>query len=189
MAALGNVLSFISIQLAPIAPSVPLGPVSVSLAFDLSHIATFVAALFGGPAVGALTGLVGGLVAAFQFGFSQGNFVTGIALPLGKAATGLVAGILVGRIDFSKRRLLFVPATVIAYVPEGVFTAYIFASLYPVLFGMPQFIADALTVQILVKATIEMVLMGLIVAGLYGNGSFVAYARSFFPAKQQATSP
>src|SRR4030042_902346 len=92
MAALGNVLSFLSMQLAPIAPNVPLGPVSVSLALDLSHLATFIASLFGGPLVGGVTGLVGGLVAAFEFGFSKGNLVTGLGLPLGKALTGGAAG-------------------------------------------------------------------------------------------------
>ena len=54
MAALGNILSFMSTQLAPIAPNIPLGPVSVSLALDLSHLATFIAALFGGPIVGGI---------------------------------------------------------------------------------------------------------------------------------------
>src|SRR4030042_4043481 len=92
MAALGNVLSFISIQLSPIVPSIPLGPISFSLALALSHLATFTASLLGGPIVGGLTGLVGGSVAAFQFGFSTGNLITGFALPLGKAMTGVVAG-------------------------------------------------------------------------------------------------
>jgi len=49
MAALGNVLSFLSMQLAPIAPNIPLGPVSVSLALDLSHLATFIASYSEAP--------------------------------------------------------------------------------------------------------------------------------------------
>ena len=56
MAALGNVLSFITTQLAPIAPNIPLGPVSVSLALDISHLTTFIAALLGGPVLGGITG-------------------------------------------------------------------------------------------------------------------------------------
>ncbi|MFA9437556.1 MAG: hypothetical protein ACEROO_10640, partial [Candidatus Bathyarchaeota archaeon] len=78
MASLGNVLSFITMQLTPIAPNIPLGPVTVSIALDISHLTTFIAAIYGGPTIGAITGAVGGLVAAFQFGFSQGNIVTGV---------------------------------------------------------------------------------------------------------------
>ncbi len=135
MAALGNVLSFISIQLSPIVPSIPLGPVNFSLALDLSHLATFIAALLGGPVVGGLTGLVGGFVSAFQFGFSQGNIITGIGLPLGKAMTGIVAGILFQRISVGRWKTLAV--TVISYIPEAIFTAFIFIYLYPIFYGLP----------------------------------------------------
>ena len=85
MGAVGNVLSGLSIFSAPLIPSIPLGAISVSLALDLSHLSTFVSALIGGPVVGAATGLIGGAVAAYQFGFSQGNLITGFGLPIGKA--------------------------------------------------------------------------------------------------------
>jgi thiamine transporter ThiT len=78
MASLGNVLSFVTMQLTPLVPNIPLGPVSVSIALDISHLTTFIAAIYGGPVIGAITGAIGGLVAAFQFGFSQGNIVTGM---------------------------------------------------------------------------------------------------------------
>ena len=183
MAALGNVLSFISLQLAPIAPNIPLGPVSVSLAFDLSHLATFVAALFGGPIIGGMTGLIGGLVAAFEFGFSKGNVVSGIAIPIGKALTGVVAGLIIKRVDYKTRGWMLVAATTVSYLPEAAFTAIIFTMLYPVLFALPQIVANTITVQILVKAFVEMVVLGIILMGLVRNGAFIGYSKSFFPEK------
>lgn len=181
MSALGNVLSFISIQLTPLIPNVSLGPVSISLAFDLSHVATFTAALFGGPVIGGLTGLIGGLVAAFEFGFSKGNIISGVGVPVGKALTGITAGYIMSRIDLSKRKRLFIPTTLISYIPEGIFTAIIFMVLLPAYSGLPSFLAPVITIEVLVKATIEMVLMGIILIGLYGNKAFSVSAVSYFP--------
>ena len=176
MAALGNVLSFISIQLAPLVPSIPLGPVSVSLALDFSHLATFIAALLGGPVVGGLTGLVGGSVAAFEFGFSKGNILTGIGLPLGKALTGVAAGLLFRSLRNGKLKL--VAATLISYVPEAVFTWVLFVYLFPPILGFPQELATVVAIQILVKAFIEMLIMGAILASLTGSKGFQAFSRS-----------
>jgi LytS/YehU family sensor histidine kinase len=187
MSALGNVLSFISLQLAPIAPNIPLGPVSVSLAFDLSHLATFVAALFGGPVIGGMTGLIGGLVSSFEFGFSKGNIVSGVAIPIGKAFTGVVAGFIMSRIDYKPKKWMFIATTIISYLPEAVFTAFIFIVVYPALFEMPIIIVNAITVQILVKAFIEMAVMGVILMGLYGNVAFASYSESFFPKEVKKT--
>lgn len=158
LAALGNVLSFISIQLSPIVPSIPLGPVNFSLALDLSHLATFTAALIGGPIVGGLAGAVGGLVAAFQFGFSQGNIVTGIGLPLGKAMTGIMAGILFKRVSAIGWRTVAI--TITSYIPEAIFTAILFIYLYPILYGLPTAVATLIAMQIVVKAFVEMIILG-----------------------------
>ena len=180
MAALGNVLSFLSMQLAPIAPNVPLGPVSVSLALDLSHLATFIASLFGGPLVGGLTGLVGGTVAAFEFGFSKGNLVTGIGLPLGKALTGVAAGYVFRWLSGEGGAGRLVASTVVSYVPEGLLTLLLFVYVLPAVTGLPVAIASAVAVQIVVKAFAEMVILGLILAGLVSNAGFSAYARGYF---------
>ncbi|MCX6649936.1 MAG: hypothetical protein NTV61_11220 [Candidatus Bathyarchaeota archaeon] len=176
MAALGNVLSFISIQLSPIVPSIPLGPVSFSLALDLSHLATFTAALLGGPVVGGLTGLVGGFVAAFQFGFSQGNIITGIGLPLGKAMTGIMAGILFQRIRTGKWKTPTV--TVISYIPEAIFTAVIFVYLYPIFYGLPAAIAVVVASQIIVKAFVEMLIIGVVLTYISKSSGFQTFTRS-----------
>lgn len=181
MGALGNVLSFISIKVTPLLPHIPLGPISVSVAIDLSHVATFIAALFGGPAVGGLTGLVGGAIAANEFGFSQGNIITGLGLPVGKAMTGFMAGLIIrhfGIMDGQRIRMALV--TLASWVPEGVFTSFLFLVIFPPVYGMPVMVAQIITSQILVKAIVEMIVMGLILAGLLGNRGFTEYVKGVF---------
>lgn len=182
MAALGNVLSFVSIRLAPIVPSIPLGPISVSLALDLSHLSTFIAALFGGPLLGGLTGLIGGFVAAFEFGFSRANIITGIGLPIGKAMTGVTAGIILRRMNlFQGHKLSKVFATAISYVPEGLFTVFVFIVILPVFFPMtPLSFLIPFTVQIIIKAFFEMIVLGLILVTVVENQGFTGYIRGVF---------
>jgi hypothetical protein len=180
MAALGNVLSFISIRLAPIVPNISMGFTSFSLALDLSHLATFTAAFFGGPLIGGLTGMIGGLVAAFEFGFSKGNLLTGFGLPVGKALTGLTAGFLTLRMGVEKDRVRMVLYTVFSYVPEGIWTVIIFLLLFPIFIPFSSFWVKAVTIQVLVKAFIEMVVMGLLLSGMLANQGFTEYVRGFF---------
>ena len=181
MSALGNVLSALSITVSPIIPSIPLGPISVSMALDLSHLTTFVAAIFGGPTIGGLTGMIGGLVAAYRFGFSTGNLITGFGLPIGKAMTGIVAGYIMGSYGLVNRhKLSAVLATVVAYVPEGVFTAFLFLYMLPPVFGLPIAVMRLITAQILAKALFEMVVMGLVLALMLENQGFTEYVKGFF---------
>jgi riboflavin transporter FmnP len=178
MAALGNVLSFISIQLSPIIPQIPLGPVNFSLALDLSHLATFIAAFVGGPIVGGLVGLVGGSVAAFQFGFSQGNILTGICLPIGKAMTGIAAGFIFKLLKSGRVKMMV--STVLSYIPEAAFTAIIFIYLYPAFYGFPQALAMVVAAQVLVKAFVEMLIMGAILSFLAGSKGFKSFTSSIW---------
>ena len=64
LSALGTVLSAISLGVVPIVPNV---------ALDLSHVATFVAAIFGGPVLGGAVGFLGGIYAGYYFGFGTPN--------------------------------------------------------------------------------------------------------------------
>ena len=179
MAALGNVLSFITTQLAPIAPNLPLGPVSVSLALDISHLTTFIAALFGGPVIGGITGAVGGVVAAFEFGFSKGNLVTGFGLPLGKALTGIAAGYIFQRYELDtwfKAALL----AIFSYIPEGLLTLVLFRYLLPSVTGLPIGVATLISYQIIVKACFEMILLGLLLRQIISNAGFKTYAENYF---------
>jgi hypothetical protein len=179
MAAMGNILSLLSIRMAPLVPSIPLGPVTFSLALDLSHLATFIAALFGGSLIGGLTGLIGGIIAAFEFGFSRGNFLTGFGLPIGKALTGITAGVLMKR--FSERGgVMYVIGTILSYIPEAFMTIVIFMYLFPLFIPYSSAWVAIFTVQILVKAFIEMIIMGVILIWVMGNKGFTVYIQGQF---------
>ena len=181
MAALGNVLSLLSIHLSPFMPSIPVGPLNFSLALDLSHITTFIAALFGGPLVGGVTGLIGGAIAAFEFGFSKGNLVTGFGLPIGKALTGLTAGLLMSRLNPNKDRLRMVISTVASYIPEGLFTILIFVIIYPIFFPLtPLSFILPFTTQIIVKAFAEMVIIGILISVMTDNQGFNDSMKNYF---------
>ncbi len=179
MAAMGNVLSLISIRMAPLVPSIPLGPVTFSLALDLSHLATFIAALFGGPVVGGLTGLIGGIIAAFEFGFSRGNFLTGFGLPIGKALTGIAAGVLMKRLE-ERGGVMYVIGTILSYIPEALLTVVIFMYLFPLFIPFSEKWVALFTIQILVKAFVEMILMGVILMRVMGNRGFKVYIQGLF---------
>jgi hypothetical protein len=175
MAAMGNVLSLISIRMAPLVPNIPLGPgLTFSLALDLSHIATFIAALFGGPIVGGLTGMIGGIIAAFEFGFSQGNFLTGFGLPIGKALTGIAAGVLMKRFE-ERGGVMYVIGTILSYIPEAILTVVIFMWLFPLFIPFSESWVTLFTIQILVKAFVEMIIMGVILMRVMGNRGFKVY--------------
>jgi len=183
MGTLGNVISWLSIMFAPFLPTVSFGPYSVSIALDLSHITTFISALYGGPVIGGLTGIIGGLVAANEFGFSKGNMITGFALPLGKALTGVVAGIVMvamGLRDENHHQLRFISSTLISYIPEAVYTVFIFLAVFPIIFGTPIFVLYPIIVGILIKAFVEMVVEGVLLLSLANNQGFTTMVKSFF---------
>lgn len=125
--------------------------------------------------------MVGGLIAAYEFGFSQGNLITTFGLPLGKAMTGIAAGLVMKTLDIlDGRKLRAVLATIASYIPEGMFTALLFMVVFPAVFGFPVIVVKLITAQILAKALVEMVVMGLILAALLGNRGFTEYVKGFF---------
>ena len=185
MAALGNVLSYVSIQLTPLVPSISLGPVSFSLALDLSHLTTFISSIFGGAYIGGLVGLIGGLVAAFEFGFSKGNILSGIAIPLGKAMTGVAAGFIFKKYHLELKNYLLVVGTLLSYIPEGIFTYVFFSVIYPIIYPVYFDIVNIVAIPIIVKASFEMVFLGLILIGFFGNKNFVKYSKDYFFSTEQ----
>ncbi len=191
MAALGNVLSGLSMFLVSFLPTVSLGGYSISVALDLSHITTFIAALYGGPLIGCATGFAGGLVAANEFGFSQGNLVTGFGLPIGKALTGITAGFIMRalRAQEKRRRVIMVISTLISYVPEAIFTIALFLVIFPFVFGTPVAILISIVIPILIKGLIEMVAEGLVLVTLSGNQSFAGLLKSFFTPSTKMPEP
>jgi len=174
MGALGNALFALSQSLFTIG----------QVALDLSHVATFISAIFGGPLLGGVVGILVGLGTGLYFGFIGGSlgFLGLVGLPVGKALTGVTAGFLsraLGEGDqpSSRRTALIV---ILSYVPECLFTAFFFLVLVPAFLpgDLAAFLASLL-VPILVKAWIEIAFMAVLVGALAGNKGFVDFIEGF----------
>jgi riboflavin transporter FmnP len=179
LSALGTVLSAISLGVVPIIPNV---------ALDLSHVATFVAAIFGGPALGGAVGFLGGIYAGYYFGFSTPNglgLLSLIGVPIGKAMTGILSGLLYRKLKLdsaSGRSILAVPATLISYIPESIYTAFYF------LFAVRLINVAPMAFMILVvipKGWVEITVMSIMMGALAGNRGFIETINRFL--NQQKT--
>jgi len=182
MSSMGIALSLISLNMGLIAVAVP-GQGAAAL--DLSHLATFVAAIFAGPYIGAAVGFLSGIYAGYYFGYVAGGLglLSLIGVPFGKALTGLLAGFLYKKLKLgssSRRSVWAIPITLLSYVPESIFTVTYF--LYIVtLVGTP---AMSFMLPIVIpKAWIEIGVMSLILATLAGNMGFREFITRLFPSK------
>jgi len=179
MTALGNVLSFIPIGLTRVG----------QVGFDLSHIATFTVAIFGGPLLGFFVGFSGGIVAGIYFGpMGWLSWLGLIGLPIGKSLTGLTSGAIFKLFKVDKRAhssLLTIPAVLIGFIPEFLFTAFFFLFLVPYFLG---WLNVPLLVSIIVKAWGEMLVMSLLMAALMGNQGFGNFVNNFFAYRKKINS-
>jgi LytS/YehU family sensor histidine kinase len=177
LSAFGTTLSLISLNVAPVLTAVGQG----GAALDLSHIATFVAAFFGGPYIGALVGFLSGIYAGYYFGYVMGTLglLSVIGVPLGKALTGLLAGFLYRRSGLgtgSRRASWALPLTLLSYVPESVYTAAYFLFIVQI-FGIQ---AMAFMIPLVIpKAWIEILVMSVLMAALAGNVGFREFINRF----------
>jgi LytS/YehU family sensor histidine kinase len=173
MGALGNTLFAISFYLGPISPGI---------ALDFSLIAAFIAGFFGGPALGFISGLLVGALPGIMFGpLGLGSWLGLIGLPLGKALSGLTAGLIAKSLSLGQKprsSLLGIPATLLAYVPEAIFTYAYFVYLMP--FFLAQGLETTIIIAIMLKAIGEVIIMSVIIAALMGNKGFNDFVRTFF---------
>jgi LytS/YehU family sensor histidine kinase len=178
MSALGITLSVISLSISPLLSSVGQG----GAALDLSHIATFIAAFFGGPYLGAVVGFVGGIYAGYYFGYVLGTIglLSVIGVPIGKALTGLVAGFLYKKSGLHSghgHTYLALPLTLLSYIPECVYTVFYF--LYVVAIVNGQAMAYMLPI-VIPKAWVEITVMSLLMGALAGNPGFREFINRSF---------
>lgn len=170
MSALGLLLSVISLNVAPI-----LGTVGQSgAALDLSHVATFIAAIFAGPYVGAVVGFLSGLYAGYYFGFVMGTIgmLSVIGLPIGKALTGLAAGLLYKKFNVhnsSRPSTFTVPVILASYIPECVYTILFFLYVVPYFYGG---VWSFMIPIVIPKAWVEITIMSFLMGALAGNTGF-----------------
>jgi LytS/YehU family sensor histidine kinase len=171
MSAVGISLSALSVSHATFVVVPGMGGV----ALDFSHIATFIAALFGGPFIGAIVGLLGGVYAGYYFGYGIGGglgLLSLVGLPLGKALTGMVAGFLYEKLRIgsdSRRFLLALPMTLFSYIPESIYTVFYFLYLVPFFY---KFSMAFMIPLVLPKAWFEIILMSVLIGALVASSSF-----------------
>jgi LytS/YehU family sensor histidine kinase len=168
MGALGTALFAISYSLGQIAPSV---------ALDFSLIGAFIAGFYGGPIIGFTSGLFVGILPGVMFGpLGMGGAMGLIGLPLGKALSGLTAGLIAKGLKFGQKprsSLLGISATLLAYVPECIFTYGYFIILSGPVSGPATFF-----IYILPKALLEVVIISVIMAALMGNSGFSNFVKA-----------
>ncbi len=178
MGALGNVLFLISQSVARYA----------QVALDLSHIATFISALCGGPLIGGLTGLIVGVGPGIAFGPAGGLGFLGLwGLPVGKALTGLSVGLLykLFRAGFKKHAFLFTVLVVsIGFIPECLFMVFFFLVLVKVFLPSAYSYLIGFLTPILCKAWLEVIVMAFLTGILEGVG-VLRFIRGFLSPKSR----
>ncbi|OYT52259.1 hypothetical protein B6U66_02500 [Candidatus Bathyarchaeota archaeon ex4484_135] len=148
------------------------------MALDLSHVATFIAALYGGPLLGLLVGALIGLGPGLYFGSVAGAI--GLYLPmmvLGKSLTGLTAGLLSRALmrggPSSRQALLVVP---VSFLPECFIIIIFFTAMLP-------WLSPILPI-VLIKAWVEIFFMAFLMGALAGNKGFSDLMKKFFVINQ-----
>jgi len=130
MGVLGNVLFAMSYYTGQLAPGV---------ALDFSLVAAYIAGFYGGPLIGFVSGLFVGIFPGIMFGpLGMGSWLGLVGLPLGKALTGLAAGVFSKSLRLGERQyssIIAIPATFISYIPECLYTYAYFAYLMPFFLG------------------------------------------------------
>ena len=175
MGALGNVLFLLSETVLSWG----------QIALDISHIGTLIAAIYGGPLPGLIAGILVGLGPGLYFGYIGGSLgLLGlIGLPVGKALTGIFVGLLIRWLKIEKRKassLIVIPVVLAGYVPECIFTVFFFQVLVAIFLPLISQFVIPLLVPILIKAWIEVGIMGFFMAALVGNSGFSDFVRQYF---------
>ncbi|MEM2338193.1 MAG: hypothetical protein QXL91_00080 [Candidatus Bathyarchaeia archaeon] len=184
MSALGLLLSVISLNIAPIFAAVGQG----GAALDFSHIATFTAAIFGGPALGVIVGFISGIYAGYYFGYVMGSLglLSLIGVPSGKALTGLTASLLYKALRVnsrSKSSTLTIPVILASYIPECIFTITYFRYLVPYFYGR---VMEFMIPIVISKAWVEIFVMSLLMGALNGNNGFKDFVSRFLGVQKAA---
>lgn len=161
MSAMGTALA--------LATFAPIGP---NINIDLSHISTFIVAIALGPFYGMITGALIGVYPMTVF--------ANPLVPVGKALTGLVVGLIATKIrlvtgtDERKWRLpRIVPTVLVGWIPEAVFVLVTLGFL-----GIPYLLPMPVVEGILVKGTGEIILLGIVCEFLFASKALKHSLRS-----------
>ena len=173
MGAVGNVLAAVTIA-----------PTMISqVALDLSSLPAFIAAVFGGPIVGALAGLLAGILPSVFFGFIGGQLgILGFGTSIGKAISGFTVGFLAQAVKSSRNRtVLLIPIVLLGFVPEAIWIYALFVVFIP-LFMPNQTFLSGLIIPILTKAWFEIAIMSVFTSAISGHSGFRAFLGHYLHA-------
>ncbi|MFP3985871.1 MAG: hypothetical protein ACLFU9_07935, partial [Candidatus Bathyarchaeia archaeon] len=148
-------------------------------------VTTFIAAFYGGPLIGFVTGLFVGVFPGIYFGpLGHGSWLGLIGLPIGKSLTGITSGFLAKKLNLHEKNhgsLLAVPVVLLSYIPECLFTVFYFVSLMPYFIGGG---GPGILLFVLPKAWIEILVISVLMAALVGNYGFNSFIRRFFVTRK-----
>jgi len=172
MAALGNVLAFLTI-----APTLV-----QQVALDFSLLPVFIAAFYGGPFIGGVTGLLAGVVPSIWFGPLGSLGPLGITVAIGKFIVGVTAGLLMRAFRARERStLLLVPIVFLSFLPEALWIILVFAVMVPVMLPMAPAFLHGLWAPILIKGLFEVGVMAFFMTALVGHEGFKRFVAGYFP--------
>jgi len=151
------------------------------IALDLSHLATYIAALYGSPYLGLMTGVIVGLGPGLYFGYIGGQLgaLGLLGLPTGKALTGLTAGVLARRLSRSMSAVRTAFLILSSYVPECLFTIVFFKVFIPLFVPAASKYLVGLLVPILVKAWTEIAVVAALISMLTRSKGFSDFLRKY----------
>jgi hypothetical protein len=170
MGALGNVLALITIA-----------PTMVQqVALDFSSLPVYVAAVFAGPLVGALTGFLAGILPSVFYGFIGGQLgILGFGTSVGKALSGFSVGILTRMMKSSQNRtVLLIPIVLASFVPEALWIYALFTLFIPVFVPNATYLS-AFVVPILAKAWFEVTVMSVFTSVIAGHSGIRAFLNHY----------
>ncbi|MCS7136665.1 MAG: LytS/YhcK type 5TM receptor domain-containing protein [Nitrososphaerota archaeon] len=171
MGALGNALAALTI----------LPTMVKQVALDFSLLPAIIAGIYGGWALGGLTGFIAGILPSIWFGPLGNLGPLGITASIGKAIMGITTGLLSKALKrwLESRTWLYVPVIVLAFLPEALWIYLVFAVMVPLFLPAAPAFLPGLWAPILLKGFFEIAVMGFFTAALAGHNGFKSQILSF----------
>lgn len=175
MGVLGDGLSLLTL---------PVFPLAQQIALDFSSLPVLVAAVFGDPGTAALAGFIAGILPSVWFGFVGGALgFLGFSASVGKALHGFTVGFLARAFRPLDRRygsISLIPLAVVGFIPEAVWIYFVFSFLTWVFTPTAAPYLSTAAVPIIVKATVEVAVIGFFLSALAGNEGFKSFIEQRF---------
>jgi len=171
MGALGNALAALTVI-----------PTMVQqVALDFSLLPAIIAGIYGGWALGGLTGFIAGILPSIWFGPLGNLGPLGITASIGKAIMGITVGLLsrAFRRWLEARTWLYIPVVALAFLPEALWIYLVFAVMVPLFLPAAPAFLPGLWAPILLKGSFEIAVMGFFTAALAGHNGFKSQILSF----------